>query len=166
MMEKNWMRFPGVRTPEQDDISLFSFTIRAGTAARSENRRQTGDAGGVSSAVTTINIVCPHHRADKFLRRIVQLVRGLGAAEHSEIPRIIFCNGSLKSSGNPVQRFIPSGRTMPAIFADQRLSKARFHQFKHKTTKSTLKKIVALFRAESTCLKGVRTQIGRDPSGF
>jgi hypothetical protein len=50
---------------------------------------------------------------------------------------------------------------MPAIFADQRLGKARFHRFKHKTTKSTLKKIVALFRAESTCLKGVRTQIGR-----
>jgi hypothetical protein len=152
MMEKDGMGFPRVGTPKQDHVSVFSFTIRAGAAARSEDRRQTGDAGRVSSTVTAIDVVCSHYRADKFLRRVVQLVRGLGAAEHSEIARIIFRNGSLEGSGNPVQGFIPRGRTMPAVFADQWLGKARFHRFKHKTTKSMLKKIVALFRTESTCL--------------
>jgi hypothetical protein len=153
-MEKNWMGLTGVRAPEQDHISIFSFTIRTGAAARSKNRRQTGDAGGVSSSVTAIDVVCSHYGADKFLRRIVQLIRGLGAAEHSEIARIVFCNGSLEGSGNPVQGFVPRGRTMPAIFPDQRLGKTTFHRFKHKNTQSTLRKIVALFRAESTCLKG------------
>ena len=165
-MEKNRMRLTGIRAPEQDDISLFSFTIRAGSATRSKNRRQTGDAGGVSSSVTAINVVRSHYRANKLLRCIVQLVRGLGTAEHSEIPRIIFCNRSLEGSSNPVQRFVPRGRTMAAVFADQRLGKATFHRFQHKNTKSTLKKIVALFRAESTCLKGVRNPDRQGSSGF
>jgi hypothetical protein len=165
MMEKDWMGLTGIRAPEQDHIGVFSFMIRTCSAARSEDRRQTGDAGGVSSTVTAIDVVCSHYGADKFLRRIVQLVRGLGAAEHSKIARIIFRNGSLEGSGNPVQGLVPRGGTMTAVFADQWLGKARFHRFKHKTTKSMLKKIVALFRTESTCLRVNGTQIGRDHQG-
>ena len=161
-MEKDWMGLTGIRAPEQDHIGVFSFTIRTCSAARSEDRRQTGDAGGVSSTVTAIDVVCSHYGADKFLRRVVQLVRGLGAAEHAEIARIVPRNGSPESRGNAVQRLVPRGRTMAAVVADQWLRKARFHRFKHKTHKIDLKKIVAPFRTESTCLRVNGTQIGRD----
>jgi hypothetical protein len=119
MMEKDGVGFPRVGTPEQDHVSVFSFTIRTGAAACSEDRRQTGDAGRVSSSVAAIDIVCPHYGADKLLRRIVQLIRGLGTAEHPEIAPILFGNGLLKSGCNPVKRFIPSGRAMRAVFAHQ-----------------------------------------------
>ena len=120
-MEKDWMGLTGIRAPEQDHIGVFSFTIRTGTAARSEDRRQTGDAGRVSSSVTAIYIVCPHYGADKLLRRIVQLIRGLGTAEHSKIAPVLFGNGLLKGGCNPVKRFIPCGRAMHAVFPYQRL---------------------------------------------
>ena len=87
-MEEDWVRFPRIGAPKQDDIGVFSFAIGTGAAARTEDRRQTGDAGGVSSAVTAIDVVCPHYRADKFLCRVVQLIRGFRAAEHPKIARI------------------------------------------------------------------------------
>ena len=59
-MEEDGVRLAGIRSPEQNDIGVFRLAIRAGAAARTENRRQTGDAGGVSSSVTAIDVVCPH----------------------------------------------------------------------------------------------------------
>ena len=124
MMEKNRMRLTGIRAPEQDDISLFSFTIRAGSATRSKDRRQTGDAGGVSSSVTAIDIVGAHHSPDKFLGSVVQLVRGLGTAEHAKVVRIVPRNGSSESVRNAVKSFIPGCRTMLPVFAHQRHGQA------------------------------------------
>jgi hypothetical protein len=60
-MKKDRVRFPRVGTPQQDDLRVFRFAIRTGAAARSEDRRQTGDAGSVSSPVTAIDVVRPHH---------------------------------------------------------------------------------------------------------
>jgi hypothetical protein len=140
MMKKDRVRFPGVGAPKQDDVGIFRFTIRTGAAARPEDRRQTGDAGRVSSSVTAIDIVCPHHGADKLLRRVVQLVRGLGAAEHPEIPRIVPGNGFPESRGNAAHGFIPRGGSMAAVVAYQWLRKARFHWFKHKTNKNISRK--------------------------
>jgi hypothetical protein len=119
MVKKDGVRFPRVGAPKQDDVSVFSFAIRTCAATRSEDRRQTGDAGSVSSTVAAIDIICPHHGTDKFLRCVVQLVGGLGAAEHSEIAPILFGNGLLERRGNAVQRFIPCGRPMHAIFPHQ-----------------------------------------------
>jgi len=118
-MEKDGVGFTRVGAPEQDRVSVFSFTVRTGTAARSKDRRQTGDAGRMSSSVAAIDVVCPHHGADKLLRRIVQLIRGLGTAEHPEIAPILFGNGFLKRRSNAIQRFIPGGRAMRAVFAHQ-----------------------------------------------
>jgi len=120
------MRFPGVGAPKQDNIGVFRFAIRTGAAARSEDRRQTGDAGGVSSTVAAINIVCHHYGADKLLRGVVQLFRGLGAAKHSEVPRIVLGNGFLKRRSNAVHRFIPCSWTMSSVLAHQRLGKSGF----------------------------------------
>jgi hypothetical protein len=61
------MGFAGVRTPQKDDVRLFDFAIGACSASRSENRRQTGDAGSVSSTVATIDVVATDDRARKFL---------------------------------------------------------------------------------------------------
>ena len=90
VMEKNRVRFPRVRTPEQDDIGFFDFAIRTRAAACSKYRRQTGDAGSMSSPIAAVNVVAAHDTADEFLRRVVQLVRGLGAAEHAKVPRVVF----------------------------------------------------------------------------
>lgn len=120
-MKEDWMRFPRIGAPKQNHIGVFSLAIGTGAAARSEDRRQTGDAWRVSSSVAAIDIVRPHHGADKFLRRIVQLVRGLGAAEHPKIAGIILGDRPLERRRNAVHRFIPCSGAMPAVFAHQRL---------------------------------------------
>jgi hypothetical protein len=127
MVKENRVRLSRIRSPQQDHVRIFGFTIGTCAPARSEYRRQTGDAWGVSSSVAAIDVVRPHHGADKLLRRIVQLIGGLGAAEHAEVARIVPVNGSAERRGHAVHGFIPRGWAMPAVFTDQRLSKARFH---------------------------------------
>src|SRR5262249_43573210 len=112
MVEENRMGFPGIRSPKQNDVRFFNLAIRTGPAARSENRRQTGDAGGVSSSVTTVDIVSAHDGANELLSDVVQLVDGLGAAEHAEITVIVLRNRPTKRSRDAVERFIPRGRAM------------------------------------------------------
>ena len=62
MVEEDRMRLPRVRAPQQDDVRVFHLAIRTGPASRTEYRRQTGDARGVSSTVAAIDIVGAHHR--------------------------------------------------------------------------------------------------------
>src|SRR6266853_6877899 len=94
MVKENRMRLSRVRSPQQDHVRIFGFTIGTCSPARSEYRRQTGDAGGVSSSVAAIDVVCPHHGADKLLRCVVQFIGGLGAAKHAEVARIMLVNRS------------------------------------------------------------------------
>jgi hypothetical protein len=126
VMEENGMRFPCIRSPEEDHVALFNFAIRTCTAARSEYRRQTDDAGGVSSPVTAIDIVRAHHGTDELLSYIVQFVRSLGATEHAEITRVFLLDGSPQALRDAIQRFIPGSGTMPAILSDKRLSDTAF----------------------------------------
>jgi hypothetical protein len=118
MMEENGMCFPRVRSPQQDDVRLFNLAVRTGSPARSENRRQTGDARGVSSPVATVDIVRPHHAAYEFLRRVIDFIDGLGATEHPKVSRIVFRDGFAKSSGDAVYSLIPSRGTVNSVFAD------------------------------------------------
>lgn len=71
MVKENRMRFPGVRSPEQDNVSVFDFAIRTGPPACSEYGRQTGDARGMSSPVAAIDVVRAYHAADEFLRGVI-----------------------------------------------------------------------------------------------
>jgi len=71
VMEKNRVRFPRVRSPQQDDVCIFNLAIRTCAASRPEYRRQTGDARGMSSSIAAINVVGTHDAANEFLRRIV-----------------------------------------------------------------------------------------------
>ena len=107
MVKKNGMGFARIRSPQDYEVGLFDFAVRTGSATCSEDRRQTGDAGGVSSPIAAVNIVRPHHAANEFLGCIIQFIRGLGAAEHADIPRITLVDGLAKRRSNAVHRFIP-----------------------------------------------------------
>src|SRR5215831_11871059 len=122
MMEKNRMRLAGIRTPKENDVRLFDFAIRTGSAARPENRRQTDDARGVSSAVATINVVRANHRANEFLRDVVQLVGGLGTTEHTKRPRPVLFDLRAKSRYHPVESLVPRRGLVRAVRANQRRS--------------------------------------------
>jgi len=76
-MEKDGMSFPRVGAPKQNHVRLFRLAIGTCSASRTENRRQTGDAGGMSSPVAAINVVATDDRANKFLGDVVELVGGL-----------------------------------------------------------------------------------------
>ena len=77
VMEKDGVRLPRVRPPEQDHVRFFNLAVRTRTAARSKDRRQTDDTGGVSSPIAAVDVVAADHRANELLGDVVQLVRSL-----------------------------------------------------------------------------------------
>ncbi len=144
MVEENRVCFPRVRAPQQNEVSVFNFAIRACPPTCSEYRRQTGDAGGMSSPVAAINVVGAHDTANEPLRRVIQFVSSLGATEHAKVPGIVFLDGFAERRRNPVQGFIPRSGTMQTIFAYQRLGQAGFRWSWHIAPKTGLIRIVAL----------------------
>src|SRR3989449_11483455 len=131
VVKKNRMSVPGVRTPQQDYFTLFNFAVRTRPAPRSKNRRQTGDARGMSSAVTTVDVVGADYRAHKFLRHVIQLIGGLRATEHPERMRPVLFNLFAESRGHPVERFIPARRAMLPVLAKQRSWESFFLRVTH-----------------------------------
>ena len=127
MVEENRVRFPSVRAPQQDDVGVLNFAIRACPTACSEYCRQTGDAGGMSSPVAAINVVGAHDTANEFLRCVVQLVCSLRATEHAKIPWIVFLDRFPERRSDPVHGFIPRSGMKRTILAHQRLGEAAFH---------------------------------------
>jgi len=107
VVKENRMRFSGIAAPEDDDVRLLDFTVGTRPAASSENRRQTGDAWGVSSSVTAVDVVAAHRGAHEFLRSEVHLVRGFRAAEHPEGCRAVPIDHPANSCRRPLEGFIP-----------------------------------------------------------
>jgi hypothetical protein len=93
------MRFPGVRSPQEDHIRFLDFLIGVRPAACSENHRQTGDAWSVSGTVTTIDVVAPHDDTRELLRGKIHLVRRLRATEHSKGSGCAFIDCGLQTGG-------------------------------------------------------------------
>jgi hypothetical protein len=118
-MEKDGMCVAGVRTPEEYQLGFFNFAIRTRPSARSEDRRQTGDAGGVSSAVATVNIVGADYRSNEFLRRVIQFVGGFRATEHAKSARAVSFNFCAEAFGDAIQRLIPACLAMLSILSNQ-----------------------------------------------
>ncbi len=112
------MSFPRVRAPKKNDVRFFHFTVRAGATSRSEDRRQTGDARGVSSPIATIDIVAADDRANEFLRDVVKLVGCFGAAEHAERTGPVLADFAADSIRDAIESFFPRCRTMLSVFAD------------------------------------------------
>ena len=101
-MKKDRVRVARVRAPQDDDIRFFELAVRARATTRSENFRQTGDAGSVSRAVAAIDIVAAHDDARELLGHEVHLVGRLGAAK--------------KPEGRPAAVFEPRGRALERLF--------------------------------------------------
>jgi hypothetical protein len=119
MMEENGMGLASVRSPQENYIGLFDFAIGTCSAARSEDRRQTGDAWGVSSPVATIDVVAPDNRSNEFLCDVVQLVGGFRAAEHAERLRPARAYFRANALDDAIERFFPRRFAMLSILADQ-----------------------------------------------
>ena len=67
----------GGRFLEEDDVRLLHLTVGVRSASRTEDRRQTDDAGRVSGSVTAVDVVGVQDDAGELLRGVVELVRGL-----------------------------------------------------------------------------------------
>jgi hypothetical protein len=117
-MKKNRMGLAGVRAPQKNYIRLFNFAVGAGAPSRTEYRRQTGDAGGVSSAVAAIDVVAADHRTNEFLRGVIQLVGRFRAAEHSKCAWPVQSDFAANSFGDAIESFFPCRGTMFSVFAD------------------------------------------------
>src|SRR5215472_9695679 len=122
VMEENRVGFPRVRAPKENYVRLFRFSVRTRPASRSENRRQTDDARGVSSSVAAVDVVRADHRAHEFLRDVIQLIGGLRATEHAERARAMLFHLRAEPGRNTVQRFVPLCRPMLPVLANQRRS--------------------------------------------
>jgi hypothetical protein len=120
-MEEDRVRLPRVRAPQQKRPSLFCLGVRTRTAARSKDRRQTDDAGGVSSPVATVDIIAPDRRTNEFLRDVVQLVGCLGATEHAEQAGVALRGDTPERLRNKVESFVPRCWTVRPVFTYQRL---------------------------------------------
>src|SRR5580704_19772376 len=105
MMEENRVRLARIRSPKQNDVRIFNLAIRASATTGSENRRQTGDARGMSSPVAAINVVGAHDAADEFLRGVIQFVGRLGTTEHAEVPWVVPGDGFAEGRNDAVQGF-------------------------------------------------------------
>src|SRR5881409_228638 len=110
MMEKDGMRFAGVRPPQKNYIRFFDLLVGVRSPAGPENHRQTGDAGGMSSPVAAIDVVASHHDASELLRNEIHFVRRFRATEHAERPASRLSQRAFETTCRPVQSFVPSGR--------------------------------------------------------
>jgi len=119
-MEEDGMCFSRVGAPQEDHIRFFDLAVGTSPATRPENRRQTGDAGSMSSTVTTINIVAADDGAHELLRGVVQFVGRLGAAEHSKRAWAMQRHLLLKSFRGAQHSFVPRCKAVFAIFANER----------------------------------------------
>lgn len=117
-MEKDGMSFARVGAPKKNDGRVFNFAVGACAPARAEDRRQTGDARGMSSAVTTIDVVTTDDRANEFLCSVVEFVGGLGAAEHAKRTRPVLANFFADAIGDTVEGLFPRCRTMLSVLSD------------------------------------------------
>jgi len=110
MVEKNRMRLSGIAAPEDNDIGFLNFAVGTRSAACSEDRRQTGDAWGVSSSVTAVDVVTTHRGAHELLRSKIHFVGGFGAAEHSKRGRTVPLDDAANTRRRTVEGLLPAGR--------------------------------------------------------
>src|SRR6201999_2238509 len=57
MMKPDRMRFTGVRTPEENEVSVLRFLVRARRTTGAKDGRQTDDRRRVSGPIATVDVV-------------------------------------------------------------------------------------------------------------
>src|SRR5215207_7522815 len=115
MVEPDRVRLTGVRTPEEDEVSVLRFLVRARRAASSQDCRQTDDARSVSGPVAAVDVVVAEHRPGKLRRQEVDLVGRLRAAEDSGRGPSVFGQAALESLGRAIEGLVPAGGTEDPI---------------------------------------------------
>ncbi len=83
-MEKDGVRLTCVRAPKNNEAGFLNLSIRAGSPAQAEDRRQTDDARGMSSPVASIDVVAAYDSTRKLLSKKIKLVRCLRTAKDTE----------------------------------------------------------------------------------
>jgi hypothetical protein len=101
VVEEDRVRFPSVRAPQDNEVSLLDLAIRTRTTTSTKNSRQTGDAGGMSGAITTVNVIAPHDDTGELLRHEIHLVAGLRATKQPERLWPALGDGGLKAIRRP-----------------------------------------------------------------
>ena len=122
-MKENRVRFARVRSPENDEISLFRFLIGTRASPRPEDSRQTDDAWSVSSSVATVNVVGSHDLSSELLRQKVHFIGRFGTTENAERLRSLRSRFG-KPGRNPAKRLFPCRILENAVHPDHRLSDA------------------------------------------
>src|SRR5207244_5890713 len=105
--------------------------VRARSPSRSEHRRQTDDARRVSGAVAAVDVVRGEGDAAELLRREVDLVRRLRAAEDADALAAALGEHTSEALGRAVERLVPRGRAQASILADERLRQTCIRQRHH-----------------------------------
>src|SRR5262249_29600369 len=122
VVEENRMCLSGIRTPEKNHIGFFNLLIGITAPAYSKNRRQTGDAWGMSSPVAAIDVVTAHDDTRELLRNEVHFVRRLRATEDTKRLAPVLFNDGLEAVCRKIQRFFPTRRTQNTTIPDEGLS--------------------------------------------
>jgi hypothetical protein len=122
MMKENRMCLPGIGSPEKNHICLFNLLIGVCATARTKNRRQTGDARRMSSAVATIDVVTAQYNARELLSNEVHFVGRLGAAEQSKGLATVLLDNGLQTARRKIQRLFPTSRTEDTTIPNKGLS--------------------------------------------
>jgi hypothetical protein len=125
VMKEDRMRLSRIRTPKDDQVRLGDLLIGARAAARSEYRRQTGDAGGVSGAVAAIDVIAANDHPRELLREKIQLVGRLGAAKQAESVWSTRLLCSRKASRGQLQCLVPRRSTQLTVAANKWLLQPR-----------------------------------------
>src|SRR5512146_2847507 len=106
MMEPDRMRFTGVRSPQEDEVGVLRFLVRAGRAARPQDGRQTDDRGSVSGPVTAVDVVVAEYLPRELRREEVHLVGRFRAAEDSGRRSAMRRQALAEAFGGAVECFI------------------------------------------------------------
>src|SRR5215831_8867563 len=141
MVEEDRVRLARVRTPHDDEVRVLRLPVGAGAATCSENCRQTDDTRGVSSAVTRVDVVAAHDGTGESLRRVVHLVRRLGAAEHPERLRGVVLPGEGEPGGCTVQGLVPARGAQFPVHPDQRFRQP--YLLAHRTRLSAIRPAIS-----------------------
>jgi len=129
MVKEDGVSLARVGAPQNNEVRVLHLAIRTRPASRTKNRRQTGDARGVSSAVATVDVVRAHHRPRELLGEIVQLVRRLRTTEHAKGLRSVALLDAPKAGSGGVKSLIPTGGTKLLPFPNHGLVSRAFIEF-------------------------------------
>jgi hypothetical protein len=108
MVKEDRVRFARIGSPKKDNVRFFDLLVGVRTTAGTKDRRQTGDARGVSSAVAAIDVVTADHNAGELLRYEVHLVCRLRTAEEAKRRASMVLHNGLQTPRREIHSFVPA----------------------------------------------------------